>query len=466
MRRVLPALCIIAAVVAGAGLMMATGLNRRFGPPDVVLITIDTLRADHVGVLSSTSPARTPSIDALAADGVLYTQAFSPISVTGPAFATLMTGQDPGTHGVVMNLFRGGAHLPAEATTLAERLHDRGFATAAFVSGFTLRRALGLDQGFATYSAPSARQRRRPGTDTLRRALRWLWSLKPWQRMLLWFHTYDVHGPLTQVGDAVAAGPEWARDPAQVAHLPEYQRIDGISDPEFYARRYAAAVEQADAEVGALIAALKDAGRYDRALIIFASDHGETLSEREPWMDHGTHASAEQLHVPLIVKYPRGARAGQRVDALVSLADIAPTVLALAGLDPLPGADGRPLDGRGHVELAGESSHCKDEPTLDCAPPGVAGKEFSLRTASRTVVRESTGAGPRFTVYDRRADPAELHPTAEAPTAEERVRLDAMAADRAGRPLGAPAVGGQEAGGDDAVDAEEEAALRALGYVE
>ncbi len=473
MRRFLLVLiCMIALAAGGAG-VFGTGLNRRVGPPDVVLITIDTLRADHVGAFNPASPSATPNIDALAADGVVYSQAWSPISVTGPAFTTLLTGQDPGTHGVVMNLFRGGASLPQRATTLAERFHDRRYATAAFLSGFTLRRALGLSQGFDTYTAPTAQQRRRPGAVTLRRSLRWLRSVEPWRRVLLWFHSYDVHGPLTAVDAAVPAGPQWARDVDQLEHLPVYQRTDGISDPDFYAQRYAAAVSQADAELGALVAVLKQEGRYDHAVVVFTADHGETLSEREPWMDHGTHASAEQLHVPLIIKYPRGVRAGERVDQLVGLADIAPTVLQIAGLDPLPAADGQPLDAAAHVELFGESSHCKTEPTLHCAPQGIAGKELSVRTADRTVVRESTDEGPRFTVYDRTTDPAELQPTADTPTVDERARLDAMAADRARRPLVAPvvgaavgaAVGAEGSAAADGAAAEEEA-LRALGYVE
>ena len=123
-------------------------------PPDVIFITIDTLRVDHVGAYSAESPAETPQMNRLAQLGTLYSQAYSPISVTGPAFVTLHTGQDPDRHGVRMNAFRGGNTLSYEAETLADRLSAEGYQTAAFVSGFTLRPGLGLEQGFDTYSAP------------------------------------------------------------------------------------------------------------------------------------------------------------------------------------------------------------------------------------------------------------------------------------------------------------------------
>ena len=126
-------------------LLFLLALGCRSTPPsDVIFITIDTLRVDHVGAYSEASPAATPHMDRLAEMGTVYTQAYSPISVTGPAFVTLHTGQDPDHHGVRMNSFRGGNQLSYEAETLADRLNAEGYRNGAFVSGFTLRKGLGL----------------------------------------------------------------------------------------------------------------------------------------------------------------------------------------------------------------------------------------------------------------------------------------------------------------------------------
>ena len=120
-------------------------------PHDVIFLTIDTLRFDHVSSQNSESPAKTPHIDALAQQGLSFTQTYAPVSVTGPSFITLFTGLFPRTHGALMNVFRGGNGLDASFDTLTKRLKTAGFSTGAFVSGFTLRPELGLDQGFDSY---------------------------------------------------------------------------------------------------------------------------------------------------------------------------------------------------------------------------------------------------------------------------------------------------------------------------
>lgn len=447
---------------ASALLALLLGCRQVRGP-DVVLLTIDTLRADHVGALHPDSPARTPAIDALAADGVVYEQAFSPISVTGPAFVSLFTGQTPGTHGVVLNTFRGGPALAADRPTLTTRLHEEGFRTAAFVSGFTLRSSLGLATGFELYEQPVERVRRRPGKRSTSLAIGWVQEQRPWSRLFLWWHTYDAHGPFDLVPESAPVDGPWTRDPEVLQRIAPYQRIEGISDPRFYAARYAAAVERTDQQVGRIVKALKEAGRYDNALIVLTADHGESLAERELWFDHGTHASVEQLHVPLVIKYPRGERAGQRVSELVELMDLAPTVLDQLDLDPLPEAEGRVL-GTGEPGLVmGESSHCKDEPVLTCAPRGPGGKELSLRDARWSLLRLPRAEGSTWVAYDRQADPKERQAVEpERAPAAWRERLHAGFEERAARGWVLPTA---ESATDEA-SAEETEALRALGYVE
>ncbi|MCK6507872.1 sulfatase [Myxococcota bacterium] len=427
--------------------------------PDVILLTVDTLRVDHVSAYAPGSPVQTPAMDALAADGVLYTQAWSPISVTGPAFATLMTGREPASHGVLMNVFQGGPSVREEEQTLAEHLRDQGWQTGAFISGFTLRTTLGLHQGFQRYDTPPPRQKRRSSDLTARAALGWLGQREWHQRAFVWWHSYDPHGPLDSQEGSAPRGGDWERDPARIEQLPAYQQLYSISDPDFYARRYAAAVSFSDAQVGRIVAALKEAGRYDGALIVLTADHGESFTERELWFDHGTHASPEQLHVPLIIKYPGGEGAGSRVDALVGLGDVAPTVLDALDLPPLPRAEGRPIRQGGRDHVFGESSHCKTEPVLTCAPKGPAGKELAVRDRARALVRRSTAEGAAWDGYDRGADPGERSPLPPGDPAWQG-ELEQAHAHR----VAMAATGAQQEGAP--VDPEELQALQALGYVD
>lgn len=427
-------------------------------PPDVVFLTVDTLRFDHVGTDRDGRPL-TPYVDKLLADSVLYTEAYTPITVTGPAFSTLLTGLDVGQHEVALNLFRGGNTLGPEVETLAERLQARGYATGAFVSGFTLRALLGLNQGFDLYFEPEGQ--RHAGAWTADAAVDWLGGIEG--PVFLWFHTFDVHGPLAAEAP-VRAGRAWKRGGAEP--IAAYQRIGDITDPAFYEARYAEAVRAADAEVGRVLDALRRLDRYDDALIVFAADHGESFDERELWFDHGTSALDEQAHIPLAVKLPQGRHAGERSPALVTLRDVAPTVAEVLGLPPSEAWSGRSLatpTDAGHRSVITESSHCKRGPALDCAPKGPLGKMFAIRLPGRTVVRHSTARGPEYAVYDRMADHLERSPIEEAVSDEARAALEAAAASRAAMRLADPDAGPAELPGEASGDAE---ALEGLGYVE
>jgi len=448
-------------------------------PVDVVFITIDTLRYDHVSALDPDSPAQTPHMDRLVNEGVAYTQAYSPISVTGPAFTTLLTGQRPGTHGVVMNVFRGGTKLDPTTPTLAKRLKRAGYHTGAFLSGFTLRRDLGLNKGFHRYSPPM--DPRRPGGETAEAMWAWL-QMQPGP-IFTWYHSYDPHGPLEPYADPPIT-PEVQRGGPNLERIPEYQRIGNISDADFFAARYATAVEYADAQVGRVFDVLDNTGRFDDALIILTADHGESFDERELWFDHGTTAHEEQLHVPLVIRYPRGEGGGKTVDALVGLEDVMPTVLDYLGLELPDGMDGHSLLGEGdvgHAVLYGESSHCKGEAVLTCTPRGAGGKMYAVRTTDRTTVRRTSAEGLHYERYDRLTDRPELSPLAgparpeddsgtppplawDDSDAQALEALDDMAKVRADMKLSDP----KSKKKDDESDAErrEREALQALGYMD
>jgi arylsulfatase len=426
-------------------------------PVDVIIIGVDTLRVDHVSAYGADSPAKTPHMDALAADGVRHTQAFSPISVTAPAFASVMTGQAPSQHGVLMNVFRGGAPLGEEAQTLAERFGaaEARYATGAFVSAYTLRREVGLAQGFDLYNG--GERANRWGHKTFTQALSWLASHRE-RHIFLWVHSYDAHGPVRRYAKLKDTHRPWDNSPTNAARLPKYQADPQISDPAYYREMYARGVEFSDEQVGRLVQALKEQDRYEDAMIILLADHGESLTERELWFDHGTSAHVEQLQVPLIVKYPGGKRAGSVDDRLVSLVDVAPTVLSVAGLPALPDPAGLPLTQAGvlHTELTGESSHCKEVAGLPCWPRGGLGKELAVRSLAETTVYKQRQSGPLVEHYSRSGDPAEAQPetVVEIPAA-----LQGLVADRQGRAYADPP-------GAGAVETEEVQKLRQLGYVE
>jgi arylsulfatase A-like enzyme len=375
--------------------------------PDVVFITIDTLRVDHVSVYAKDSPSHTPALDSLAKDGVLFTQAYSPISVTGPAFVSLMTGMDISSHQVTMNVFRGGVSLSAQEVTLAKRFTEKGYRTGAFVSGFTLRPNLGLSQGFEVYDYPHQNQSRRWGDITAKNALNWFHQED--KKSFLWYHSYDAHGPWTKWGETCSKQVETVQDAEILEKIPKYQRIESCIDEQEYRKRYAKSVQFADQNVGLIIQSLKEQGRYDDALIVVTADHGESFTERELWFDHGTTAHEEQLHIPLIIKYPKNRQAGTQDNRLVSLMDVAPTVVSEVNLGKLEKSSGHKLQDKSYTGsslLFGESSHCKRHSSLSCSPIGPKGKVFALRTQEMTLIKN----GDALEQYNRSKDRYELNP--------------------------------------------------------
>lgn len=300
------------AAYAGAALLLVLGFVlgpracRRGGdaPRTLVLLTIDTWRADHAGFLLPgwpDGPSRTPHLDGPARAALRFEDARSPVPLTLPAHTTMLTGLPPAATGVWVNAY---GRLPtADARgfpLLAERLSAEGWRTGAFVSAETLARTHGLDQGFEVYDderdeagpALPGSVRERAGAATVARARAWLATLPRDAHAFLWVHLFEPHGPY---------GP----------------------------RGYAGDVEDADAAAGLLLDALAAVDRADAALLV-TSDHGEMLGDlREP--THGHLLGDAVLHVPLLLRVP-GRAAALRRDP-VDLADVAPTLAALAGVD-------------------------------------------------------------------------------------------------------------------------------------
>ncbi|HMB53390.1 MAG TPA: sulfatase-like hydrolase/transferase [Thermoanaerobaculia bacterium] len=286
--------------------------------PSVVLISIDTLRADRLPVYGYQG-VDTPALDRLAAEGIVFERAWSHYPLTLPSHASVLTGLLPPEHGVRDN---AGFRLPANVPHLARDLAAAGYDTAGMVSSYVLRAETGIGDGFAVYDDDVELRRRgglgaqqRAGTETLERALSWLQeragSTRPF---LLFFHLYEPHSPY--------AAPE----PFAGSHGSPY-------DDEIAA---------ADHVVGELLAALERRGLYEEALVIVLSDHGEGLGDHGE-REHGVLLYREALQVPLLVKLPAGRRAGERVQSAAQLVDVYPTVAEACGLELPPGLAGRSL---------------------------------------------------------------------------------------------------------------------------
>lgn len=280
----------------------------------MVLITIDTLRADALGAYGN-ALARTPWIDRLASKGVRFEQAHAHNVVTLPSHANILSGRYPFQHGVRDN---AGFRFPADAPTLATRLRQRGYRTGAFVSAFPLDSRFGLDRGFDVYDDSFADGRaavelllpERPATATIAAAREWM-GKGAGRATFTWIHLYDPHAPY-QPPQPFAS--EFPRDP------------------------YHGEVAATDAALGALLQPLLDAGRKGRTLVVLTSDHGESLGEHGE-VTHGLFAYEATLRVPLVLYAPR-LLSPAVVAEPVRHVDIVPTVLdalALPVPDDLPG---------------------------------------------------------------------------------------------------------------------------------
>jgi len=283
----------------------------------VILISIDTLRSDHLPAYGY-KEVQTPNIDALRSDSIVYRRAYSHTPLTLPSHATILTGVLPADHGLRDNV---GFKLAGNVPTLATLMKQNGYATGAAVSAFVLRHETGISRGFDFYDddvepvGPSTVIGRvqRNGRDTVRVAKNWIDKQSGPFFFLL--HLYEPHTPYTP--------PE-----------PFFSR---------YANHYDGEIAYADDIVGDLVSHLKEKKIYDDALIIFLSDHGEGLNEHGE-EEHGIFLYREALQVPLIVKLPKSAHAGETGEAPVELADVFPTITELtATKSPAPRKESRSL---------------------------------------------------------------------------------------------------------------------------
>jgi arylsulfatase A-like enzyme len=413
--------------------------------PNVLLITVDTLRADH---LSSWGYGRetSPTIDRLAAEGVRFASAWAQWPKTGPSFASLFSATYPKDNG---NVRQVGIPLSCRLTLLAEVLRRSGYATRAVVANGALAREYRFDQGFDDYLEvwkgvdELSRIDKTRATRVTDLALASAGSLpadRPW---FLWVHYIDPHAPYAPPapyaerfqGDAAFGdgGRElrvFPRRRQEMAGVGRGQILDGQTRLGFYVARYDAEIAYADAEIGRLLAGLGAAGRLDDTVTAFTSDHGESLGEHEYYFNHGRFAFETCLHVPLVVHWP--GRLAPRVDAApAALVDLAPTLLDLAGV-PLDG--GRWAQGRSLRERL--EGRAPEAPAPVFAEGGTASERQWLKTVRdgrwkfvhaplEGEQRWIAGRGRAFVLYDLEADPGETTDVAAAhPEVAERLKRE------------------------------------------
>jgi arylsulfatase A-like enzyme/glycosyltransferase involved in cell wall biosynthesis len=339
-------------------------------PKRILLLVIDTLRADHLGCYGY-GRNTSPNMDRLAAESIIFSHAFTPVSYTLPAIASLFTSKRPEGHGI--GLSQASSLTPGHDVTLAELLRDKGYATAAFVSSIILRKATKLDLGFDIYDDEmTAVEVNRPdvlfrdGQETIGRALRHLERIKD-KESFTFIHLRDVHGPYicpapydtAFVGDSQYGKKEVleiVKNEHPCLGIPSYQvlRAPGaatgngtgfIDDARFYRARYDGCIRKSDALVGNLVDGLKSLGIYDDTFFILTADHGEALGENGIYFFHGITVTPEQLAVPLLLKPSKNLFFGPaKMLVHVSTLDLMPTILSSCGICPSRlELDGKPL---------------------------------------------------------------------------------------------------------------------------
>ncbi len=396
---------------------------------NLVIVTLDTTRADRIGAYGARD-VRTPTVDGLANDGVLFEQAVSVAPLTLPAHSSIFTGKFPPEHGVRDN---GGFFLGPEQTTLAEVLKAKGYRTGAFVAAYVLASRWGIGQGFDKYvddfdlsqvKAVSLSAIQRPANEVLDKALPWIEEVKD-APFFAWIHLYDPHAPY--------------RPPEPFAS-------------QYEGHPYNAEIAFADSQVGRLVSLLQSRGLYDRTIIIVMGDHGESLGEHGE-SSHGFFVYNGVTHVPLIIHAPFTRTGRRRVADPVRSVDVMPTVLDLVGVAPPDGISG--------VSLVPLMTGAKSELGLDAYSEAMYPLHHygwsdlhALRSGRYKVID-----APRPELYDVDRDPGE----ASNLFADRRALGDRMLAQLRALEGGFNKATASVPAGD--VDPEARERLAALGYV-
>ncbi|MDY7093354.1 MAG: sulfatase [Acidobacteriota bacterium] len=478
---------------------------------NILLITVDTLRADHLssyGYPRETSPV----IDRLAAEGVRFDQPAVQWPKTSPSFASMFTATYPKDNGMVR---RVGVPLPCKFHMLAEVLQEQGYTNHAVVANGALASDFYFDQGFETYIETWKLEPGDDGQDPNRAeavtelALGLLDQLESSEQpYFLWVHYLDPHFPYEppeEARDRFQNDEHWSPEPKvfiadkptqQMMGIGQEQVLDDRDELAFYVARYDAEIRYNDQQIGRLLDAMGERGLMENTLTVFTSDHGESLGEHGYYFDHGRFSFQTCLRVPFIVHYP-GVLEPRVDEAPVELLHLAPTLLEAAGVE-LP--EGRWMQGRSltprlrgmapepaAVEEA-ETASEKEGDTVTAGawqrPPGLAFAEAGWETRGKwqKVVRDDRfklvfaqtrpeqrwigGEGVRFTLFDLHNDPEETENVAEQfPEDLERLKRE-LARWNGAEPFDVLVDPDEETCGDQrSMDDETRKLLESLGYL-
>jgi arylsulfatase len=432
--------------VAVAVLAAAAGAcERRTAPRHLLLVSIDALRADRVGAYGYARPT-TPFLDELARRGRLFEHAFVATHGTTPSHTTMLSGLYQETHGVGLDGIDGGvvrSAIPDDVPLVQELLRAHGHFTIGVTEGGNAGGAFGFGRGFDRFHDRSRNVRQ--GSERLLADVRRQLAVEPERPIFAFLHTYQVHSPYRSPLSArrlmgLADGERGPGNDFLLRHAHQAHRL-----PPGMLRRlsdlYDASLRHTDDTLRELFRGLEEAGFLRGALVVVTADHGEELGEHGGLL-HRDLLYDELLRVPLVIAGP-GVPAG-RVEALASGVDVAPTLLAWAGVPPPSGLPG--------LSLAGAAP-----PERPAVYAQYAHRRFAVRTARWKLIESAEG---RIELYDLRNDPGEREEVS-ARHPEERQRLQAALA--AWRKRVQP--GDRGAGAPVALDAEREAELRALGYL-
>lgn len=436
--------------------------------PNVILIVVDTLRADHLSCYGKRN--QTPAIDALAADGTRFARAYSQASWTRPSFGTIFTSLYPSSHRAIHK----ADQLPDAVVTLAETMQAAGYATVGFANNINVAPLFGFQQGFDQYvflepefffgATESAAQltiynqlrliRERfiskkkwvenyyqPADVVSKHGLDWLAARDSKRPFFMFLHYMEPHDPYfvhPYNGEAYARVANPNPDPS-------------LADK--YRDAYDGAIRFLDSELAKLFAELKAKGLYDESFVVLTADHGEEFHEHGGWW-HGTTLYDEQLAVPLLVKPPRGGASGVVNDAVVSSLDIAPTIIAGAGLAVPKTMVGKPLG------LAAGAPAPRDHAFAENELEGNSLQAY--RSGGMKVIHANPGNPrglPEHELFDVGSDPGEQKDLIET----QSEVANKLTADMSTVQSHAESIAVESTG--TAIDAASEERLRALGYV-
>jgi arylsulfatase A-like enzyme len=384
----------------------------RPSPTNVLLIVVDTLRADRLGAYGN-EDGLTPFLDQLAERATLFVNAYAASSWTCPSVASLFTSRYPVQHNVVTF----GSRLAEEEVTIAERLTAAGYVNGGFSANFRLLARLGYAQGFRHWRADVKMPGGLQAAELNRQGLEWLdgaWVSGAPSPVLIYFQYMEPHSPYTPSEPylsrvAANAGAE-PLDPLRALETFRDQVLAGkrldAEDVRFLSRRYDAEVAEVDDRIRALFAALRARRFLDNAIIVVTSDHGEEFAEHG-LLEHGKSLFEDVVRVPLIIAGP-GIASGRRVEQRVSLTDVAPTLLDLLGLPAEPRFEGRSLTPllRNEAGAAAAPDILMELHSTEIGHDARVHRQAIIRGNAKAIIRRD--GTPQS--YDLAADPGEHAP--------------------------------------------------------